>query len=63
MELDWSEQSPHIRTLFRPWQPGDGYDEFKIKAVEARPGVRLPTTLRNILEAVGLNTSQANEPS
>lgn len=22
-----SEQSPHIRTLFRPWQPGDGYDE------------------------------------
>ena len=25
MEFDWSEQSPHIRSLYRPWQPGDGY--------------------------------------
>ncbi len=49
MEPDWSEQSPHIRTLFRPWQPGDGYDEAEIEAAEARLGVRLPTTLRNFL--------------
>jgi hypothetical protein len=27
MDLDWSAQSPHICTLFRPWQPGDGYDK------------------------------------
>jgi hypothetical protein len=47
MELDWSEQSPHIRSLFHPWQPGDGYDEETIQAAEARLGVRLPTTLRN----------------
>jgi hypothetical protein len=46
MELDWSEQSPHIRSLFRPWQPGDGYDEATIQAAEARLGVRLPATLR-----------------
>ncbi len=47
MEPDWSEQSPHIRTLFRPWQPGDGYDEAEIEAAEARLGVRLPASLRN----------------
>lgn len=46
MELDWSKQSPHIRTLFRPWQPGDGYDEAAIVAEEKRLGVRLPHTLR-----------------
>ncbi len=27
MELDWSEQLSHIRTLYRPWQPDDGYEE------------------------------------
>lgn len=47
MELDWSEQSPHIRTLFHPWQPGDGYDEATIQAAEARLGIHLPATLRN----------------
>lgn len=53
MELDWSEQSPHIRTLFRPWQPGDGYDEATIQAAEARLGVRLSATLRNFYQAWG----------
>lgn len=53
MELDWSEQSPHIRSLFHPWQPGDGYDEAAIVAAEARLGVRLPTTLRNFYLAWG----------
>ena len=53
MELDWSEQSPHIRTLFRPWQPGDGYDEATLQAAEARLGVRLPATLRTFYLAWG----------
>src|SRR5581483_10929314 len=39
MELDWSEQSPHIRTLFCPWQPGDGYDEMTVQAAEERLGI------------------------
>ena len=53
MELDWSAQSPHIRSLFHPWQPGDGYDEATIKAAEERLGVRLPATLRNFYLAWG----------
>lgn len=32
MELDWSEQSPHIRSLYRPWQPGDEYGEAILQA-------------------------------
>ena len=53
MELDWSEQSPHIRSLYRLWQPGDGYDETEIEAAEARLGFRLPATLRNFYRAWG----------
>jgi hypothetical protein len=53
MELDWSEQSPHIRSLYRPWQPGDGYDEAEIEAAQARLGFRLPATLRNFYRAWG----------
>ncbi len=53
MELDWSAQSPHIRSLFHPWQPGDGYDEDTIQAAEARLGARLPATLRNFYKAWG----------
>ena len=53
MELDWSAQSPHIRSLFHPWQPGDGYEEADIVAAEKRLGVRLPTTLRNFYLAWG----------
>jgi hypothetical protein len=53
MELDWSEQSPHIRTLFRPWQPGDGCDEATLQAAEARLGIRFPLTLRNFCLAWG----------
>jgi hypothetical protein len=53
MELDWSEQSPHIRSLYHPWQPGDGYDEAEIEAAEARLGFRLPSTLRNFYLAWG----------
>lgn len=53
MDLDWSEQSPHIRTLFRPWQPGDGYDEATLLAAEARLGVRLPATLWAFYRAWG----------
>lgn len=46
IELDWSEQSLHIRSLYRPWQPGNGYDEATLQAAEARLGVCLPNTLR-----------------
>jgi hypothetical protein len=46
MELDWSEQSAHIRSLYRPWEPGDGYDEETLQAAEARLGVRLPLMLQ-----------------
>ncbi len=53
MELDWSEQSPHIRSLYRPWQPDDGYDEATLQAAEARLGVHLPATLRNFYLAWG----------
>src|ERR1051326_7742998 len=53
MELDWSAQSPHIRTLFRPWQLGDGYDEATIQEVETRLGIRLPAKLRNFYLAWG----------
>ncbi len=53
MQLDWSEQSPHIRTLFRPWQPGDGCDEAILQAVEVQLGIRLPSTLRNFYLAWG----------
>lgn len=53
MELDWSAQSPHIRTLYHPWQPGDGYDEATIQEAETRLGLRLPTTLRNFYLAWG----------
>jgi hypothetical protein len=53
MECDWSEQSPHIRTLLRPWQPGDGYDEATLQAAEERLGVRLPRTLRQFYLAWG----------
>lgn len=53
MELDWSAQSLHIRTLFRPWQPGDGYDEATIQAAEARLGIRLPSLLSTFYRAWG----------
>src|ERR1051326_6623545 len=53
MELDWSAQSPHIRTLFRPWRPGDGHDEADVAAAETRLGIRLPRTLRNFYLAWG----------
>ena len=53
MELDWSEQSAHIRTLYPPWQPSDGYDEATLQAAEERLGVHLPTTLRNFYQAWG----------
>lgn len=59
MELDWSEQSPHIRTLFRPWQPGDGYNEADVQEAEARLGVRLPTKLRNFYLAWGKRKDMA----
>ncbi len=53
MNLDWSKQSPHIRTLYHPWQPGDGYEEVMIIAAEARLGIRLPTTLRAFYQTWG----------
>ena len=53
MELDWSEQSSHIRTLYRPWQPGDGYEEAIITAAETQLGVPLPTSLRAFYRAWG----------
>ncbi len=64
MELDWSEQSPHIRSLFHPWRPGDGYEEAEIVETEERLGLRLPTTLRNFYLAWGKrnNLTQVNNP-
>ncbi|WP_126594709.1 hypothetical protein [Dictyobacter aurantiacus] len=53
MELDWSERSSHIRTLYRPWQSGDGYDEHIIQTAEAQLGCRLPTPLRTFYAAWG----------
>jgi hypothetical protein len=64
MELDWSAQSPHIRTLYHPWQPGDGWDEATIEATEARLGLRLPTPLRNFYLAWGRrrDITKTNDP-
>lgn len=64
MELNWSAQSPHIRTLFHPWQPCDGYDEATIQAAEERLGVRLPSILRNFYLAWGKRSdlTEANHP-
>lgn len=53
MELDWSEQSAHIRTLYAPWQSGDGYEESILSAEERRLGVCLPATLRTFYQAWG----------
>lgn len=53
MELDWSEQSAHIRTLYAPWQPGDGCEEQILVAAEGRLGVRLPDPLRSFVLAWG----------
>jgi hypothetical protein len=53
MKLDWSEQSSHIRTLYRPWQPGDGYEEDIITAAESQLRVHLPTLLRAFYRAWG----------
>lgn len=53
MNLDWSEQSPHIRSLYRPWQPGDGYEEEILAAAQTRCGVRVPATLRGFYETWG----------
>lgn len=53
MDLDWSEQSSHIRTLYRPWQPGDGYDEATLQATEMRLDLRLPAPLRAFYLAWG----------
>jgi hypothetical protein len=63
MDLDWSEQAPHIRTLFRPWQDGDGYEETVLAAAEAQCGVRVPATLRSFYETWGrrCDLTQMNE--
>jgi hypothetical protein len=53
MELDWSEQSSHIRTLYRPWRPDDGYEEVTIRAAEAQLGIHLPTSLRSFYRTWG----------
>lgn len=53
MDLDWSDQSPHIRTLYRPWQPGDGYEEADVAPAETRCGARLPATLRRFYATWG----------
>ena len=39
MELDWSKQSPHMRTLYPPWQPGDSYTEATLQTAEPQLGV------------------------
>jgi hypothetical protein len=63
MDLDWSEQSPHIRTLFRPWQNGNGYTEDDIAAAEVRCGMRLPVTLQSFYGTWGRrrDLTQMNE--
>ncbi len=53
MELDWSKQSAHIRTLYAPWQPGDGYEESVIAAAENRLVMHLPDPLRSFYQSWG----------
>jgi hypothetical protein len=51
--LDWSAHSAHIRSLYRPWQPGDGYEEESVVAAEARCGVRVPAAVRSFYRTWG----------
>jgi hypothetical protein len=51
--IDWSEQAPHIRSLYRPWRPGDGYGLEEIEAVEAQLEIRLPEPLRSFYQHCG----------
>ncbi len=46
MELNWSEQAVHIRTLYASWKPGDGYEESSIAATEDHLGIHVPDPLR-----------------
>lgn len=59
MELDWSKQSPHIRTLYHPWQPGDGYEGNEIATAEAQLGIHLPASLRIFYQAWGRRKDMA----
>lgn len=60
MNLDWSEQSPHIRSLFRPWQDGDGYDEDALQLAESRLGLQLPGILRSFYLTWGKRKDMTN---
>ena len=57
--MDWSEQSSHIRLLYRPWQPDDGYDEASIREVK----VRLDVAALASLDDCAILTSKKNHPS
>lgn len=63
MELDWSEQSPHIRSLFPAWRPGDGFPEEVIADAEGRLDIRIPATLRSFYMSWGRrrDLTQMNE--
>ncbi len=45
---------PHIRTLYHPWQPGNGYEEATLEAVETELGIHLPMILLETIPERGL---------
>lgn len=60
MPLLWSEHAAHIVTLFRPWQPTDGYAEETVAAVEEQLGVLLPAILRGFYRNWGARVDLAH---
>ncbi len=53
MRFKWSRNAPQILSLFRPWCPGDGYDEATIRSAETSLGIQLPATLRLFYQSWG----------
>ncbi len=53
MAFHWSPHAPHILSLFREWQYGDGYEADRIALAEGRLNLRFPTVLRRFYEAWG----------
>jgi hypothetical protein len=42
MCYEWSANARHVQSLFRPWAPGDGFEEAALLVAEGKLGVQLP---------------------
>ncbi len=53
MTFHWSPHAPHILSLFRSWEEGDGYSSDGLASAEDRLNLRFPTVLRRFYQAWG----------